>query len=813
MSIPPGGRIFWLGMHVVLNATELPRLRQLGYEVYNPPYNADVYDQSAETNWDRDQPTTLPKLVFDTLSATNFFYSPIPPLVAEILNAYFDTVIVTINADWLREVLKVYRGRVIYRTYGQTGDLATMLAERNCWRDIQEREDFHFLPFCAEVIEEEQDWLRDRARIVPYMTLPDVFEHADEWQDMPKLDQIMVNVPNIHNAYYRNMYNHLNARFPESFYRFYGVQRFIVEDRRVAGTLQRSDLLDAYRRSRGFFYPYHDRNVCYLQPIEMMAIGGPVVYHTGCLLDRFMQHRGPGRAATVEEQARKNRWMRAGDRDFVEDVIASQAEVRARYSGAQVLPIFDATFRELLGPAAPRAATLAFTRHEVGSAAAPGVRPRLWVLAHFPGAVFRHLAGHAFASEGIPRVIARTVRSMAGSMDIVLTTYRHSLAAMVDMFRDLIEAGTLSIQVLEGTPPPGAVQEEAPWQQAVVEAIAAIRGGAAGDGVAADVALRFDLVGRIEADPRCAAVFVPHYYLFPEALSLTRPFLLYLPDYTPAFFPGVAFARSLAEDAANARIGAALAARARLVLTNSEFTRGYLGQSPLKVPPEKIRVAPMPLLVGEAPPLGATDREALEQALGGVPYLLYPTANRPNKNIAFLLRVFAAACARMPDLRLVLTCSLDDFAPARAAYEQLQLGERVVFQAGVSESRLKWLYENAAALCLTSTMEGNFPPQILEAMHYGVPVVTTDLPQIREILGDQAGLLRRCMPLSEADFLAQLEAVLAQPEAALAAQREAAAIIAAHGSPARFAERIGAIFAETAAAPPAGGLLLSEAAQ
>src|ERR1043166_1809004 len=48
-------RIFWLGAHQLLVNTELARLRQLGYEVFNPPYLSHVLDQSALTSWNRGQ--------------------------------------------------------------------------------------------------------------------------------------------------------------------------------------------------------------------------------------------------------------------------------------------------------------------------------------------------------------------------------------------------------------------------------------------------------------------------------------------------------------------------------------------------------------------------------------------------------------------------------------------------------------------------------------------------------------------------------------------------------------------------------------
>lgn len=107
-------RIFWMGMHKVLMQTELPRLRELGFEVFNPPYLSEVVDQSATLDWDSNQESTLPKDVFDKLSKTRFFYNSHSEETAEILNEYFDAVVVTINPDWLKEMLAVYEGPLIF---------------------------------------------------------------------------------------------------------------------------------------------------------------------------------------------------------------------------------------------------------------------------------------------------------------------------------------------------------------------------------------------------------------------------------------------------------------------------------------------------------------------------------------------------------------------------------------------------------------------------------------------------------------------------------------------------------------------------
>src|SRR5262249_18919807 len=155
-----------------------------------------------------------------------------------------------------------------------------------------------------------------------------------------------------------------------------------------------------------------------------------------------------------------------------------------------------------------------------------------------------------------------------------------------------------------------------------------------------------------------------------------------------------------------------------------------------------IVVAPLPLLGRKrATAVGLAERCILEKKAGGEPFLFYPTANRPNKKIAFLLRLLAHVRLARPKLRLVLTCNLDDYPAARAAAQNFDLMDHISFLPGASESALRWLYESAAAVCLTSVVEGNFPPQILEAMNYDAPVVATRLPTITEILGEDSSRL------------------------------------------------------------------------
>jgi hypothetical protein len=444
-------RVFWLGMHVVLTKTELPRLRALGYEVFNPPYLADVYDQSAVIQWDRNQQSTLPPEVFAELSQYNFFYNRITPRIAELLNEYFGTVIVTISPSWLESVLEVYKGRIIYRVYGQPGTLSETLWVMKMFRSVQERDNFFFVPHAEEAITDEHAWLKTRMSVVPYTIPLDVFEHENTWSpDEPHASEIMACCPNIDNPQFAAHYKYLNEEFPEKHFKLYGVQPRKYDDPRVVGTLPRDEQLSRYRRAAGYWYHYDFANSCYLPPIEMMTVGGPVIYMRGSLLAKSFAERGPGEAGNEDEARRKIRLLLNGDRGFIDEVRDSQAPIVRRYHPDHVHPIFDRTFKYLLD----RTDT---PRH------APAILPIGVPIAATKRAVaFFHAPGeHVAFSNGKYEAlapIARTVGTAVGALlektdhEVVVTCFAHQLENAYGYLNAQRYPGRLHFQVLNPEP-------------------------------------------------------------------------------------------------------------------------------------------------------------------------------------------------------------------------------------------------------------------------------------------------------------------------------------------------------------------------
>ncbi len=407
-------RVFWLGHHIVLTKTELPRLRALGFEVFNPPYLSDLYDQSAVIEWDRSQRTTLPPEVFEELSRYNFFYNRISPRIAELLNEYFGTVIVTCAPVWLHAILAAFRGRVIYRVFGQIQPLSETLCDMQLFRSIQEREGFFFVPHSEEAVRDEHAWLKTRMTVVPYTIPLDVFGYEGTWSPSSPHDrEIMACCPNIENPYYCDQYGYLNTHFPESYIKLYGVQPRRFDDPRVVGTLPREEQLSRYRRSAGFWYHYDDPGVCYLPPIEMMTVGGPVVYMRGSLLARYFRCAGPGEAVNVDDARRKLQLLLAGDRAFVDELRDAQRSVVRRYHPDYVHPVFDRAFQEMINrPDVPRQEPLIFP-----AARLPRSRKQVVVFLHAPGQHVIYQDGAYRAADDLARTAGKVTSALLEDTD------------------------------------------------------------------------------------------------------------------------------------------------------------------------------------------------------------------------------------------------------------------------------------------------------------------------------------------------------------------------------------------------------------
>ena len=163
-------------------------------------------------------------------------------------------------------------------------------------------------------------------------------------------------------------------------------------------------------------------------------------------------------------------------------------------------------------------------------------------------------------------------------------------------------------------------------------------------------------------------------------------------------------------------------------------------------------------VIGEGPQVLGTPRDG-PPVLG--PYVLYVGSLEPRKNVDSLVDAWAGAGAELP-ASLVIVGPAEERERRRLErkIERAGLGERVRHLGFVGAEELTALYRDAAAVALPSLYEG-FGLPVLEAMTWGAPVVTSDIPSVREIAGDAALYVSR--PLDPNAWRSELARVCAEP--------------------------------------------------
>ena len=720
--------------------TELQRLRQLGYEVFNPPYLSNIQDQSASLEWSLEsQASSLPMLILQELRSYNFFYNPISAKIAKILNKYFDAIIVTINPSWLLEVCKVYSGKIIYRTYGSPYCISEELTNIGADKKILERNNFWYVPHAQETLQYEHKWLQERVKIIPYCITNDVIKKENTWKCgiSQKKPEIALTCPNIENEYYKNHYKFLKKEFGSPHFRLYGVQLNKVNDSQVVGSLTRSDQLESLRNSSGYLYTYDEPCVCYLPPIEMATMGGPVLFLRGSLLDRFFPQDAAARCISIQDAHDKCIRLLHGDMAFRNQVIKESRAVVRRYHPKYVWPVFDKKIKEALFQNNKHASWLSSYRKiriKTNKQA-----KSFYIFNHFPGRLINFKKGEYSSAEGIPRVMRKMILALCSQkpkINLYITCAPRDIAFAHGYFiGDNLQRNINILPLIEKQKQFSKFRAE--WKRLWNRAIRLIPSnifqnannlrkqlkeysmpklGSNKKHFPFNTKLTSALIKEINSDPACQAVLIPHYYLFPEAILLKQKSILYLPDYLPCLFPknkDFIEIRSKFES-----IGKVISKRANAIMTNSNFTKKYLPNCPLKIEKNKIHVVPLPLL------MNSTTRTSDNMTLD-LPdeFIFYPTQQRPNKRIADLLKVFSILRQSYKDLFLVLTSDPSQNEDVKEDYLKCAYRKNIVILPNMSDYELAMTYRNAKVLAFTSSAEGNFPPQIFEAIALDTPVV------------------------------------------------------------------------------------------
>ena len=146
----------------------------------------------------------------------------------------------------------------------------------------------------------------------------------------------------------------------------------------------------------------------------------------------------------------------------------------------------------------------------------------------------------------------------------------------------------------------------------------------------------------------------------------------------------------------------------------------------------------------------------LPKNLQGKDYILDHGGIDIRKNLHKLIEAFLFVNSKYPDLKLVITGDHPKFKVAiDRLIQKLDLKDKVIFTGYLKEEILTSVIKNAKLICYPTLAEGfGFP--ILEGFSAKIPVISSDIPVIREVAGDGALLINPNDPKIIADAISEV---------------------------------------------------------
>jgi glycosyltransferase involved in cell wall biosynthesis len=139
----------------------------------------------------------------------------------------------------------------------------------------------------------------------------------------------------------------------------------------------------------------------------------------------------------------------------------------------------------------------------------------------------------------------------------------------------------------------------------------------------------------------------------------------------------------------------------------------------------------------------------------------------PIKNIRLMIDAIAILRERHATVHLVIVGDGPEAQPLRRHAAAIDVADAITFAGYVTHTDTPSFYRAADVFALSSNFD-NSPNVVLEAMASGLPVVTTDVGGVRELVADRTGG-RFVRPNDAADLATALEGYVTAPETARAA--------------------------------------------
>lgn len=327
-------RILWLYNHSTLIKSEVPILRELGYEVYIP--KVIPFDVSVAVDWEADKLLSIPPEAVEILNRVDFYGQQIPNDAMTVMNQYFDMAIFGVFIEPLKSIILHYKGIMLFHPFGlEDGMSYSKLIELNTGMWLLKKMEevggrFWFGQSYENLMEIECDFFKKRTINLPIGMIDT--EIVDKWHG--SAGKVLFICPRIKiNSYYENIYNQFKKDFKDIPYSIGGAQPIPVEgDKNILGYLPQKEYEDLYPSHSVMYYHSVNKRHIHYHPFEAVKCGLPLVFMGGGLMDELGGCNLPGRCETLKEAQEKCKRIIKGDRRLAEKIRETQGVLLEKMS-------------------------------------------------------------------------------------------------------------------------------------------------------------------------------------------------------------------------------------------------------------------------------------------------------------------------------------------------------------------------------------------------------------------------------------------------------------------------------------------------
>lgn len=325
-------------------------LRDLGYEIYLCKTTGG--NRSCNINFEFDKTLTLQDSIITELNSYDFYSVKYPKKLVDIVNRYFDIIIIPNIYPLALNVAKNFKGKILLRAFGYENNINYEQLTRSTkaikgWKKVFKPKDIihynemtkalykikdRFVLGCAykEIITNESPFFQKHSVYLPLGCGKSIWKYENTW--IGTKQKIMFVCPSIETNYYGDIYKKFKINFGDMPHSIFGKNIYPNIDKSVLGFLDRALFNKALQEYKVMFYHSQEPRHLHYHPLEAIIFGQPLIFMGGGLLSMLSKNRCVGEAKDIFEAREKIKMVLNGDIGFINEIVNSQKIILEQFN-------------------------------------------------------------------------------------------------------------------------------------------------------------------------------------------------------------------------------------------------------------------------------------------------------------------------------------------------------------------------------------------------------------------------------------------------------------------------------------------------